>query len=571
MTVNLDSGERLNEYLMKKKYAYIIVLLLTFSCLAAFGQIAGNEFINFDDNRYITENNFIQGGFTCSSVKWAFTDRLSTHWHPLTWLSHMLDWRLFGNSPAGHHLMNLLFHIGAVIFLFLFLFKTTNNLWPAAFAAAFFALHPLRVESVAWAAERKDVLSMFFGMTALYAYAYYLENFKRSRYLLCLFLFALALLSKSMLISLPFILLLMDYWPLQRFQAISASGMRAAKILLKEKIPFFVLSIASGIAALWALYESAETHLDFPARVLNAIVSYATYLKKLFLPFDLAVIYPFAHSFPTWQIMSSVALLLGITAVVIYFFRKLPFLSVGWFWYLGALIPVSGLVSINVPMADRYTYLPSIGISIMLAWGIPALIKDERLRRKILFPVALAFLLMLSVVTFHQCGHWKNSVSIFSRTLEVTENNYMAHNNLAVALTEEGIISEALEHYNKAMAIKPELDLFYYNLGVSYVKTGQYQLAIGTYSKAINLNPRNFKAYNNRGIVYAELGRYQEAMEDFNTAISLNKYFADAYHNRSLTLFNERKREPGCADARKACELGNCGALGLARDRGLCP
>ncbi|MDI6743079.1 MAG: tetratricopeptide repeat protein, partial [Smithella sp.] len=418
---------------------------------------------------------------------------------------------------------------------------------------------------------RKDVLSMFFGMAALYTYAYYLENFKRSRYLLCLVLFALALLSKSMLISLPFILLLMDYWPLQRFQAISAGGMRALKILVMEKIPFFVLSIASGIVTIWAQYETSETHLEFPMRVLNAIVSYASYLNKLFLPLDLALIYPFVYSFPAWQIVESFAILIGITALVIYFFRKLPFLSVGWFWYLGAMIPVSGLVSINAPMADHYTYLPSIGIAIMLAWGIPALIKNENLRRKILFPVAVAFLLVLSVVTFHQCGYWKNSVAIFSRALEVTENNYMAHNNLAIALTEEGKIAEAIEHYDKAMAIKPELDLLYHNRGVSYVRAGRYQLAIGDYSKAINLNSGNYNAYNNRGIVYAELGMYQKAMEDFNTAISLNKNFADAYHNRSLTYFNERKREAGCADARKACELGNCGALGLARDRGLCP
>lgn len=555
-----------------------MILVLSVACLMAFGRIAGNDFINFDDNLYITGNSHVQSGFNQQSISWAFTTFHFSYWHPVTWLSHMLDWTLFGDHAGGHHIVSLLFHIGAVIFLFLFLLKTTRHFWPAAFAAALFALHPLRVESVAWAAERKDVLSMFFGMAALYAYAFYADKEKISRYVICLGLFALSLMSKPMLVSLPFVLLLLDYWPMERF--LNPKDQRArfnlTMKLVREKVPFLALTVAVSIITYLAQSKIGATSfgntIPFITTLSNGIVSYIAYLHKTFWPVNLALFYPYDFSLPVWKVFISGAVLAAMTVGVVYYMKKIPALFAGWFWYLGTLVPVIGLVQVgDQSMADRYTYLPSIGISIMLAWGIPALIKGDNPRRKILFPAALAFLSALSVVTFHQCGYWKNSAAIFSRALEVTENNYMAHNNLAIALTEEGKIAEAVEHYKKAMTIKPDLDLLYHNRGISYVKAGQYQLAIGDYNQAINLNPGNFNVYNNRGIVYAELGQYQKAMEDFNTAILLNKNFADAYHNRSLTYFNERKREAGCADARKACELGNCGASGLARDRGLCP
>jgi len=378
-------------------------------------------------------------------------------------------------------------------------------------------------------------------------------------------------MSKATFITMPFILLLIDYWPLKRFQVLSGSGFRASDILLMEKIPFFILSIISGIMTVWAQIETSVIHMDFPMRVTNAIVSYVLYLKKIFLPVDLAVFYPFELSFPSAQILGSVVILLCLTVLAIYYVKRLPFFFVGWFWYLGTLVPVSGLVSINAPMADRYTYLPSIGIAIMLAWGIPALVNSEQIRGKILFPMAIVVLSILAFLTWRQCGYWKNSITLFSHTLHVTQNNDLALNNLANALLDEGQNIEAINHYNKAITINQKSDLLYYNRGNAYIKTGQYQLAINDYHNAINLKPDNMIVYNNRGIAWAALHEYRKAIEDFTSAISINKNYADAYNNRGLTYFNQRKKESGCRDVRKACELGNCRGLELAKSMGLCP
>jgi tetratricopeptide (TPR) repeat protein len=591
-----------------KNYSWIIIICLIAAALAAFGRIAGNEFINFDDNIYITANNHIKAGINLENIKWAFSTFASSNWHPLTWLSHMLDWSLFGANASGHHLINLFLHIGAVLFLFLFLNKTTNNIWPSAFAAALFALHPLRVESVAWAAERKDVLSMFFGMASIYVYAFYAESSKLSRYLLCLTLFALSLMAKSMLVTLPFILLLLDYWPLKRWQKdIPAPPGNSTGItgrLLWEKVPFIILTIVSSIMTVWAQYQDGSAYMPFPSRLFNAIISYASYLRKIFLPVDLAVFYPFQYSFSIWQVLISCLILIGITFVVIHFFRKLPFLFVGWFWYLGTLIPVSGLVPVNVPMADHFTYLPSIGIAVMLAWGIPYWIRSENIRKKILFPAATAALAVLAVLTWQQCGYWKNSIELFSHALHVTHNNYLAHNNMGCALADEGKINEALDHYNEAIRILPSYANAYNNRGNIYTGRGQYQRALEDFNESIRLKPAYASTYNNRGNVYAQLGQYQPAIEDFSKAISLQEDCFEAYcnrgraygkmgqyqlaienYNKAITLkpddaypyinvgifyFKQGNDKPGCYAAQKACELGSCKLLELAKKKGSC-
>ncbi len=554
-----------------KKYTYLIIIFLIIASYASFGRIALNDFINLDDNTYITENSFIQEGFTCANISWAFVNRDSTMWQPMTWISLMADWKIFGANPSGYHIVNLLFHIGAMIFLFLFLARTTNSLWASAFAVAFFALHPLRVESVAWAAERKDVLSMFFGMGCLYVYALYVENLKPSRYFICLILFALALMSKSMLITLPFIMLLLDYWPLKRFEMFPANnGFEVPGRLLREKVPFFILSIVSGILTIWAQYGNSSKDLAFPLRVINAAVSYVSYLGKTFLPVDLAVYYPFVYSFPLWQIVGSIFILIGLTIVAFHYVEKLPFLFVGWLWYLGTLLPVSGLIPVSTPMSDHYTYLPSIGIALMMAWGIPALMKSENICKKILFPAAIAILFMLAVLTSHQCGYWKNNITLFNHALRITKDNFLAHNNLAVALAKQGKNHEAIKHYNKAIVIKPNIDFLYFNRGTAYSSTGQYQLAIEDYNKSISLKPQNVITYNCRGIAYAGIHQYQKAIKDFNTAISMDKKYSAAYNNRGLSYFNLGKKDLGCQDAQQACELGNCRALELAKNKDLC-
>ncbi len=526
---------------MKNKYTYLIVIFLIAASFFAFGRIVGNEFVNFDDYAYITENNYIQSGINLESIKWAFSDVFLANWHPLTLLSHALDWSLFGANAAGHHLINLLLHIGSVLLLFLFLNRMTKNLWSSAFVAALFALHPLRVESVAWAAERKDVLSMFFGMASIYAYAYYLESSKLSRYFLCLILFALSLMSKPMLVTLPFVLLLLDYWPLGRWQKVlSAPTERHYKIagrLLWEKAPFVFLTIASSIATFWAQNKgntvASMEHLRFSVRIANAIISYVSYLRKTFWPVDLSVFYPYEFTFSLWSVLVSFFILIGITIFVIYAFKKTPFLFVGWFWFLGTLIPVIGLVQVGrQAMADRYTYLPSIGIAIMLAWGIPLLVPRADMRKKILFPVCIAVLLILAVLTWQQCGYWKNGIELFSHALRITKNNVLAHNNRGTTYDKLGQHQLAIQDYNAVIRLKPDYAEAYYNRGGANSALGQYQLAIQDYNAAIRMKPDYAGAYNNRGVVYDKLGQHQLAMNDYNTAIRLKPECAEAYYNR---------------------------------------
>jgi protein O-mannosyl-transferase len=596
-----------------RKYSYIIIIFLIVASCIAFSPIAENHFINLDDNEYILENHPLQSGFNSQSIQWAFTSVVKGNWHPLTLLSHMLDWSLFGANASGHHLVSLFFHIGAIVFLFLFLNKTTNTIWPAAFAAAFFALHPLRVESVAWASERKDVLSMFFGIACLYAYVFYAEAPKISRYLACLILFVMSLMSKPMMVTLPFVLMLLDYWPLQRWQktmdAPVKNGFHAAGKLLWEKVPFICLTLASCIVTLWAQHKDnlvvSLDSLPFTQRLSNAIVSCAVYLEKTIWPFNLAVFYPFEYFLPLWKVIFSGIILIIITLTVLYYIKKLPFLFVGWFWYLGTLVPVIGLVQVaNQAMADRYTYLPSIGIAMMLAWGIPLLFQRKNTKKR-LFPLAgIAVIIFLAVLTWRQCGYWKNSSTLFSHSLRVTENNHLAHNNLGITLIQEGRIREAIYHYDKAISIVPDIYFYYINRGIAYTRIGEYQLALNDYNKvisltpntpdayyfrgsfygkngqsrlaindfnkAIELNPDYIQAYNNRGNAYADMGQYQQAIENFNEAIRRNPDYADAYNNRAFVYLNQGDIISGCRDAQKACELGNCKMLKAAKSKESC-
>jgi tetratricopeptide (TPR) repeat protein len=545
---------------MKQKYTFLIVIFLIVASFVTYGRILGNGFVNFDDHNYITQNSHIKSGINPESIKWAFTSVVSYNWHPLTWLSHMLDWSLFKDYAGGHHLISLLLHIGVILLLFCFLNRTTKKLWPSAFVAALFALHPLRVESVAWAAERKDVLSMFFGLASIYTYACYVESSKLSKYFLCLMLFSLSLMAKPMLVTLPFVLLLLDYWPLNRWHnALKNEGERSNIVsleketsapikrrsyfigrLLWEKVPFILLALVSSIATLWAQSKGGAVvplkQLPFFQRVLNAIVSYVSYLVKIFSPVDLAVFYPYQLSFPVWQILISCISLIGVTIVVIYAIKKLPFLFVGWFWYLGTLIPVIGLVQVGMQaMADRYTYYPSIGIAIMLVCSIPLLFKSEDMRKNILFPVGIAYLAILTLLTWEQCGYWKNNIELWNHTLQVTRDNYRAHTNLAFVLAAEEKYEDAFNHFNKAVRLQPNDAHIYHSRGTTYMKIGQYQHAVEDFNKVILLNPDWTMAYIKRGSAYSELGQYQLAFEDYYRAIRLKLDHIDAvYTSRGI-------------------------------------
>ena len=561
---------------MNKKYKYLIIVFLIVASLIAFGRILGNDFVNHDDKRLITENSYIKSGINAESIKWAFTNSRLEYWHPLTWLSIMLEWRLFGANASGYHLVSLLLHIGAVLFLFLFLNKTTKCLWPSAFVAALFALHPLRVESVAWAAEHKDVLSMFFGMATLYAYAYYVEKPQISKYFLCLLLFVLSLMSKPTLVTLPCVLLLLDYWPLARLQkqltpvnipvvAEQKTGKKKSKQskaaspmekkiavpvkstspsignILWEKAPFFLLSLAFGVMIIWQLRTdnniASLQAVPFSDRLMNALVSYVSYLGKTFWPVNLAVFYPYEHSLPLWQVFGAASVLLMISVAVAYLAKKNPFLAIGWLWYLGTLFPVIGLLQAgNQAMADRYTYFPSVGIGIMLTWGIPFLIKREEIRKKILFPVGVVSLAILSFLTWQQCGYWKNSTTLFSHALQVTKNNYLAHTNLGVALAAERKNEEAIEHYRAALRINYTDDAVHYNLGNVLSRLGRTEEALNHYREAVRINPSYSKAHNNLGLILTNQNKHEEAIYHYRQALKINPSDPGFYLNLGVAL-----------------------------------
>jgi len=536
------------------------MLLIVFS-LIAFGRIAGNDFINFDDEIYITKNQYVQAGINFQTIKWAFTSVVSSNWHPLTLLSHALDWQLFGANASCHHLINLLLHIGSVLFLFLFLNKSTKAMWPSAMVAALFALHPLRVESVAWAAERKDVLSMFLGLASIYAYAYYVESSKFSRYFISFIFFALSLMAKPMLVTLPFVFLLLDYWPLARWQKVSAIANAAVPVipgkkkskhrktessadrkitatvsptkdsnhlvgrLFWEKTPFLLLAAASSIVTIWAQDKGGAIaslqKVQFTERLANALISYIAYLGKIIWPVDLAVFYPYEYSAPGWQIFVCLILLAAISAAAIFYIKKATFFFVGWFWYLGTLVPVIGFIQVGrQSMADRYTYFPSIGIAIILVWGIYRLWSEEKLR-KIIISVAAIILAALTFLTWQQCGYWKNSTTLFNHALQVTKNNYLAHTNLGVALVKDGKTQEAISHYRAALQIKPSDDNTHYNLANALKKQGAIDEAIAHYREAVKWNPDYSKAHNNLGVYLDAKGLSDEAIFHYRQALQI--------------------------------------------------
>jgi Tfp pilus assembly protein PilF len=581
---------------MDKKQKHLITLLLIVFSLIAFCRIVGNDFINFDDNVFITENNHIKEGFTAQSIKWALTATYPPDfWHPLTWLSNILDWSLFGANASGHHLVSLLWHIGSVLLLFFFLSKTTGSLWPSAFVAALFALHPLRVESVAWAAERKDVLSVFFVLAALNAYAYYVEKHHISKYIFCIILFVLSLMAKPTFVTLPFVLLLLDYWPLGRWHMalnpvkmqinndtspVKKEGKRShvdsiieKKIslpiksrghliggLLLEKVPFLFLSLVLTIMVAWqskqeGILQSLQ-HLPFLKRVMNAIISYVSYLGNIFWPVDLAVFYPYQYTMPPWQFLGALFILFLISVVVIVYIRKLPFLFVGWFWYLGTLVPVIGLIQGGrQAMADRYTYLPSIGIGMMLVWGIFYLLPREKLRKLILIPAAVIILSGLTFLTWQQCGYWKNNVSLFNHALEATKNNYMAHIHLGIAMAADGKIDEAVSHYRTALQISPNDDITHYNLANALRIQGAEEEAIAHYRETLRINPDYSQAHNNLGIILEAQLKHDEAIYHYLQALRFDPENPGLYFNLGIAQGRKGALKESIASFRTAIFL----------------
>ena len=483
----------------KSRVELLICLLLVIVTFAVYWQVRNFTFVNYDDSQYVTENQYVQAGLNYESIIWAFSSNHAANWHPLTWLSHMLDIQLYGMNPGAHHQTNLIFHIANALLLFFVLRKMTGSLWQSSVVAALFALHPLHVESVAWVAERKDVLSAFFWMLTMFSYARYAERPGINRYLPVVGFFILGLMAKPMLVTLPFVLLLLDYWPLRRMQFNPPADDRHSLqqrspglLLFWEKIPLFILALASSVVSFLAQKSggalgSMEIY-PLTTRVANAIVAYVKYIGKMIWPANLAVFYPHSGSLPAWQVIGAGVLLGFITFVAIRSFRQHPWFVVGWLWFLGTLVPVIGLVQVGLQaMADRYTYIPLIGLFIIVAWGVPQLMVRWRHKDKLLASTTVALFIILSVTSGLQLRHWKNSMTLFKHALDVTDNNYLAHNAFGNVLKEQGKINDndAMRHYSMALEIRSDYAAPHYNIGHTLATQGKHQDAIDHFQKAI--------------------------------------------------------------------------------------
>ena len=522
-----------------------ICLFLIVATLLVYGQLPSHDFIDFDDGAYVIENPYVSSGFTKEGLIWAFD---VGNWHPLTWLSHMLDCELFGLNAGWHHLINLLFHIANTLLLFLALGRMTGDLWRSGIVAVLFALHPLNVESVAWVSERKNTLSTFFWMLTIWSYVSYAERPRVRQYFLVLIFFALALMAKPMVVTLPFVLLLMDVWPLGRLRLNSAE--KGSHLVVKrespfrlvwEKIPLFVLSAVLCVMTLLSshLGKAIVSIEDLPLkiRIANALVSYITYMKKMIWSHDLGVFYPFSATYPTWKTVGAGVLLMGLSIMVFVARKKRPYLAVGWLWYLGTLIPVIGLVQAGVQsMADRYTYIPMIGLFIMVTWGVPDFAARWRYRRLVLSISACLLILGLMVCTLFQVGYWKDSISLFKHTVKVTSNNYVFHNNLGVALANKGKYEEAIRHFKEVLKIKPGWVKPHYNLGLAKTGLKRFKGAIEHFYDVVRLKPDHADAHHYLGIMLFSQGRIKAAVTHYQEVLKIKPDSAAVHYNLGIVL-----------------------------------
>ena len=489
----------------KKQRTYhilIICLFLISSLFFVYSQVLNFDFIgHFDDDLYVTENLNVKAGLTKESIKWAFTTFHSSNWHPITWLSHMTDIELFGINPGNHHIINLFFHIANSLLLFLILLKTTSKIWQSAMVASLFAFHPLNVESVAWIAERKNVLSTFFWLLTTGSYIHYVRHKNIQRYLIVIFFFISGLMSKPMLVTLPFTLILLDYWPLNRFKNVSSQkespplNLHQKYAFIFEKIPLILLSILSCIVTYIAQDKSgavSSTNIfSLYTRFSNAIVSYTRYIGKMILPDSLAAYYPYSDSISYAEITCSSLFLTVLTYLFIKLYKKgFPYLITSWLWYLGTLVPVIGLVQVgNQSMADRYTYVPHIGLFIIISWGIPDFLTKFNFKKTFFIITASLYISFCLICTWIQVSHWKNGITLFTHTLKVAPNNPFAHNNLGVEYFHKKKYDKAIFQFNKALALKPYYKEVYYNLGLVFQQMENSEEALSHFQKSLHINP----------------------------------------------------------------------------------
>jgi len=542
-----------------------IAAALTAMIVAVYSPVRHFGFVGFDDVQYVSENPRVLQGVTWDGVKWAFSTGYFFNWHPLTWISHMLDAQIYGTNAGGHHITSVLFHIANTLLLFGLLQRMTGKMWRSAFVAGLFAVHPLHVESVAWVSERKDVLSTLFGLLALWAYVGYAQRPRLGRYLAVVLFFGLSLMSKSMLVTLPFVLLLLDVWPLGRIavggDAAGRPGLpkdqrpKAVRLAV-EKLPLLVLTIASSVVTM--IVQDPGGLIAFPAdfRIANAVVSYVSYILKMLWPAKLAAVYPYPDEMPSWWVFGSLLVLIVVTALVAAQLQRRPYLTVGWLWFLGMLVPVIGLVQVgSQAMADRYTYVPLIGLFLMAAWGVPELL-ERWPQRRIALPAAACIAILACVVTARaQVHRWESDATLWRQALLVTTGNYVAHNNLGTFLAGQGKMDEALAHYAEALRVRPDYADSYYNIGVALDNLGRSGEAMAHYAEALRFRPGYPEAHNNLGALLHQQGRLREAMNHYLEAVRLRPDYADARQNLGSVLASQGKNAEAIEQYKRALAI----------------
>ncbi|QTA92397.1 tetratricopeptide repeat protein [Desulfonema magnum] len=557
----------------------LICLLLVLATFFVYWQVRDHAFINFDDDHYVYKNSHVSTGLTWENVVWAFTTTNGANWHPVTWLSHMTDTTLYGLNPGQHHLTNVIFHILNSLLLFFLFRRMTGALWRSGFVAALFALHPLHVESVAWVAERKDVLSTFFCFLTLHCYVRYAEHPNRKIYLMTIIFFILGLMSKPMLVTLPFVFLLLDYWPLGRFprETQNAQGFPVKKrtqflflsrIFVIEKLPFFALSAGSSIVTFLVQQGAGATacieYCPLHFRLANALVSYAAYIVKMVYPHPLAVLYPHPGMQPWWKITGAAFLLMFLCVFVIRYAKSSPCLITGWLWYLGTLVPVIGLVQVGIQsMADRYTYIPLIGLFIILGWGIPDIFfrkrQGENLFSKIfrigIPAAAISVIFVFTVLSWLQLRHWSDGITLYKHTLNVTSGSYIVYYNMGNTLLSRGRFDESLPYYYKALQRDPESFDAHNNIGLVLAQKGKTDKAIAHYREALRIKPDFSNPYNNLGNLFASQGRINKAIDHYREALLREPENAEALNNLGLSLIRIGKLEEAIAHFQKALKV----------------
>jgi tetratricopeptide (TPR) repeat protein len=519
--------------------------------LLVFAPVRHHEFLFFDDPLLVTQRPEVLRGLTWENVRWAFTNGWGCNWHPITWLSHMLDVQLFGLDAGGHHLTSVLLHAANAVLLFLVLQLMTGQAAPSAFVAALFAVHPLHVESVAWVAERKDVLSAFFWMLTLWAYVGYARRPAAARYLAVLVLFAFGLASKPMVVTLPFVLLLLDVWPLGR----TALGTR----LVWEKLPLLALTVVVSVATVFfqqgCRAVSDLDSLPLGLRLENALVSYVAYVAKTLWPAHLAAFYPYPRSFPAWEVAGAAAVLAGLSLLA-WASRRRGYALVGWLWFVGTLVPVIGLVHAGEQaLADRFTYVPLVGLLLVVAWGVPDLLRGWPPRRLVLSIGAALVVAACVVVARAQVAHWRNEATVWAHALDVTAGNDLAHNNLGMTLMMEGRAEEARAHFAEAVRIRPDNAVAHVNLGWALATQGHPDAALAEYEEALRIDPEQPDAHFNLGLAVEKLGRGEEAVFHLEEAVRLRPDRAQYHRVLGRMLVDRGRRADAVAQYQEALRL----------------